>query len=295
MATSDESHPPGRSRGGQGHAGAAAGARFGIPQISTGDMLRAARREGTPLGKQAEEYMNQGQLVPDEVVIGLVEERLGQADAKGGFILDGFPRTIPQAEALDAAPGQAGARAHRGRRRQRPRGRAHRAAGRPAVLSQVTAPPTTSSSRRPRRRHAVTTDGDGADHARRRPARGDLPAPAEYQRKTAPLIDYYTSKRAAAQRRRRGRPRKVVLRPTSAPGCCGCHGDTSQEPGRDREAAAGQPGGRRRCWTPARRPASRASRTWDLNEIADQQAEGAGRQERLPRLPRLPGGRCAPR
>jgi adenylate kinase len=75
--------------------------RFGIPQISTGDMLRAARREGTPLGKKAEEYMTAGKLVPDEVVIGLVEERLQKADAKPGFILDGFPRTIPQAQALD--------------------------------------------------------------------------------------------------------------------------------------------------------------------------------------------------
>jgi adenylate kinase len=75
--------------------------RFGIPQISTGDMLRAARREGTPLGKRAEAYMNAGQLVPDEVVIGLVEERLQLQDAKAGFILDGFPRTIAQAEALD--------------------------------------------------------------------------------------------------------------------------------------------------------------------------------------------------
>jgi adenylate kinase len=76
--------------------------RFSIPQISTGDMLRAARREGTPLGKKAEEFMNAGQLVPDEVVIGLVEERLGKPDAKQGFILDGFPRTIPQADALGA-------------------------------------------------------------------------------------------------------------------------------------------------------------------------------------------------
>jgi adenylate kinase len=76
--------------------------RFGIPQISTGDMLRAARREGTPLGKKAEEFMTAGKLVPDEVVIGLVEERLQQPDAKAGFILDGFPRTIPQAQALDA-------------------------------------------------------------------------------------------------------------------------------------------------------------------------------------------------
>jgi adenylate kinase len=75
--------------------------RFGIPQISTGDMLRTARREGTPLGKQAEQYMNSGQLVPDSVVIGLVEERLERPDARAGFILDGFPRTLPQAKALD--------------------------------------------------------------------------------------------------------------------------------------------------------------------------------------------------
>lgn len=76
-------------------------ARFGIPQVSTGDMLRAARREGTPLGKEAEKYMNEGKLVPDSVVIGLVEERLQAKDAAGGFILDGFPRTVPQADALD--------------------------------------------------------------------------------------------------------------------------------------------------------------------------------------------------
>lgn len=75
--------------------------RLGVPQISTGDMLRAARREGTPLGREAEGYMNAGKLVPDEVVIGLVGERLEQPDARLGFILDGFPRTVPQAEALD--------------------------------------------------------------------------------------------------------------------------------------------------------------------------------------------------
>src|SRR5437660_10662294 len=89
---------PGAGKGTQAQKLAA---RFGIPQISTGDMLRAARRDGTPLGKKAEEYMTKGQLVPDEVVIGLVEERLAQPDAKAGFILDGFPRTIPQAQALD--------------------------------------------------------------------------------------------------------------------------------------------------------------------------------------------------
>lgn len=76
--------------------------KFAIPQISTGDMLRAARAAGTELGKQASEYMAAGKLVPDQVVIGLVRERLQLADAQKGFILDGFPRTVPQADALDA-------------------------------------------------------------------------------------------------------------------------------------------------------------------------------------------------
>jgi adenylate kinase len=76
--------------------------KFGVPKVSTGDMLRAALKEGTPLGKEAARYMNDGGLVPDSVVIGLVEERLQLPDAKPGFILDGFPRTVAQAEALAA-------------------------------------------------------------------------------------------------------------------------------------------------------------------------------------------------
>jgi adenylate kinase len=74
--------------------------RLGVPQISTGDMLRAARRAGTLLGREADTYMSAGKLVPDEVVIGLVDERLLEEDCQKGFILDGFPRTVPQAEAL---------------------------------------------------------------------------------------------------------------------------------------------------------------------------------------------------
>jgi adenylate kinase len=75
--------------------------KLGVPQISTGDMLRAARAAGTELGQAAEEFMSKGKLVPDDVVIGLVRERLQLDDAKAGFILDGFPRTVPQADALD--------------------------------------------------------------------------------------------------------------------------------------------------------------------------------------------------
>jgi len=72
-----------------------------IPQISTGDMLRAAVKANTPLGQEAQQYMNKGALVPDSVVIGLICERLKQTDTKGGFILDGFPRTVAQAESLE--------------------------------------------------------------------------------------------------------------------------------------------------------------------------------------------------
>jgi adenylate kinase len=76
--------------------------RLGIPQISTGDMLRQAREEQTELGKEAESYMKSGALVPDEVVVGIVRERLQADDCREGYILDGFPRSVAQAEALDA-------------------------------------------------------------------------------------------------------------------------------------------------------------------------------------------------
>jgi adenylate kinase len=76
---------------------------FNIPQISTGDMLRAAVKAGTPLGLEAKSYMDSGGLVPDAVIIGLVSERIKEADCKNGFLFDGFPRTIPQADAMKAA------------------------------------------------------------------------------------------------------------------------------------------------------------------------------------------------
>ncbi len=75
--------------------------KYGIPQISTGDLLRAAVSAGTQLGKEAKSYMDKGELVPDRVVLGMVEERLQQDDCKKGYILDGFPRNVAQAEALD--------------------------------------------------------------------------------------------------------------------------------------------------------------------------------------------------
>lgn len=75
--------------------------KFGIPAISTGNIIREALKNGTEMGLQAKSYMDAGSLVPDEVVIGIIKERLAKDDCQNGFILDGFPRTVPQAEALD--------------------------------------------------------------------------------------------------------------------------------------------------------------------------------------------------
>ena len=97
--------PPGAGKGTQAQRLCA---KLGVPQIATGDMLRAARKAGTELGRKADEFMARGALVPDEVVIGLVEERIQQPDASSGFVLDGFPRTVPQAEILDRILARAG-------------------------------------------------------------------------------------------------------------------------------------------------------------------------------------------
>ncbi|MCG7380757.1 MULTISPECIES: adenylate kinase [Paenibacillus] len=90
--------PPGAGKGTQAEVIVK---EFGIPHISTGDAFRLAIKQGTPIGLKAKEYMDQGLLVPDDVTIGIVEERLQQPDCREGFLLDGFPRTLSQAEALD--------------------------------------------------------------------------------------------------------------------------------------------------------------------------------------------------
>ncbi|MBR0739114.1 adenylate kinase [Bradyrhizobium liaoningense] len=90
--------PPGSGKGTQAQLLVQ---RYGIVQLSTGEMLRAAVAAGTPVGLKAKEIMASGGLVPDEVVVGIISDRIDQPDARGGFILDGFPRTVPQAEALD--------------------------------------------------------------------------------------------------------------------------------------------------------------------------------------------------
>ena len=86
---------------GKGTQAAVISERLNIPQISTGNIIREALRSGTEMGLKAKSFMDAGKLVPDEVVIGIIKDRLAQDDCKNGFILDGFPRTIPQAEALD--------------------------------------------------------------------------------------------------------------------------------------------------------------------------------------------------
>src|ERR1700758_1809129 len=90
--------PPGAGKGTQA---AQISEKYTIPHISTGDMLRASVKEGGEIGRLAKSYMDKGELVPDRVVIEIIKERLLRPDSRNGFILDGFPRTIPQAEALD--------------------------------------------------------------------------------------------------------------------------------------------------------------------------------------------------
>src|SRR3970040_1481584 len=89
--------PPGAGKGTQAKL---LTGRLGVPQVSTGDILRQAVANGTELGREAKSFMDRGALVPDEVVIGIIEERLRKPDCAQGYILDGFPRTLPQAEAL---------------------------------------------------------------------------------------------------------------------------------------------------------------------------------------------------
>lgn len=99
--------PPGAGKGTQAEK---VTETFGIPHISTGDAFRLAMKEGTPLGRKAKEYVDQGLLVPDDVTNGIVRERLRQDDCQNGFLLDGYPRTIPQAEALDGMLAEMGKR-----------------------------------------------------------------------------------------------------------------------------------------------------------------------------------------
>jgi len=97
--------PPGAGKGTQAKQLAE---RYGVPHISTGDMFREHVRRGTELGRKAKEVMDRGELVPDDIVVAMIEERIARPDCAAGFVLDGFPRTVPQAISLDALFGRTG-------------------------------------------------------------------------------------------------------------------------------------------------------------------------------------------
>lgn len=152
--------PPGSGKGTQ--AGRLV-EHLGVPQISTGDMLRAAVAADTPIGRKARSYMDQGKLVPDEVVIGVAEERLREPDATQGFILDGFPRTVPQAEALDALLERLGWKLER------------------CVSIEVDEDELVRRLAKRAEIEGRTDDNEAAIRTRM----------AEYRDKTAPLVEYY--------------------------------------------------------------------------------------------------------
>jgi adenylate kinase len=161
--------------------------RFGIPQISTGDMLRAAVKAGTPLGVEAKKVMDAGGLVSDDIIIGLVKERIAQPDCAKGFLFDGFPRTIPQADAMKAAgvkldlvleidvPDAAIIERMSGRR-------VHVASGR--TYHVVFNPPKVAGVDDATGEPLIQRDDDKEETVRKRLE--------VYQKQTRPLVDYYS-------------------------------------------------------------------------------------------------------
>jgi len=192
--------PPGAGKGTQA---ALINSRFGIPQISTGDMLRAAVKAGTPPGLAAKKVMDEGKLVSDDIIIGLVQGRLRAPDCKSGYLFDGFPRTIPQADALKGAgvaldyvleidvPDEAIIERMSGRRVHPASGRTYHIKFNPPKLEgrdDVTGEPL------------VQRDDDREETVRRRLQ--------VYRDQTRPLVDYY-SKWAASGDPRAPKYRKI--------------------------------------------------------------------------------------
>ena len=161
--------------------------KYGIPQVSTGDMLRAAVKAGTPLGLEAKKVMDSGGLVSDDIIIGLVKERIAQPDCAKGFLFDGFPRTIPQAEAMKQAgvpldvvleidvPDEAIIQRMSGRR-------VHVASGR--TYHVVFNPPKVAGKDDATGEDLIQRDDDKEETVRKRLS--------VYQNQTRPLVDYYS-------------------------------------------------------------------------------------------------------
>ena len=187
--------PPGAGKGTQAQALAR---EWGVPHIATGDMLREAVAAKTALGLEAKRHMDSGGLVPDDVVIGLVGERLAQPDAKAGCVLDGFPRTVAQAEALDALFARAGIALDRVIYFDVPRAellrrltgrRVCRACGRTFHL--VSAPPRVAGK---------CDDCGGELYQRADDSEATVATRLDvYQKQTAPLLDYYRGRRLLAE------------------------------------------------------------------------------------------------
>jgi adenylate kinase len=170
--------------------------RYGIPQVSTGDMLRAAMKAGNPLGLAAKAVMDRGELVSDDIIIGLVKERIAQEDCRSGFLFDGFPRTIPQAEAMKASgvalehvveiavPDAVIVERMSGRRVHVPSGRTYHVKYKPPrrdMVDDVTGEPL------------VQRADDHEETVRKRLA--------IYHRQTEPLVEYYSKWAASGDRK----------------------------------------------------------------------------------------------
>ena len=173
--------PPGAGKGTQARRLAD---RLGVPQVSTGDMRRASGAAVSEVGRRARAHMDAGELVPDEVVIGVTEERLEQRDAQQGFILDGFPRTVAQAEALDALLRKLNARLER--------------------CITISVGEDELVQRLLKRAHLERRSDDNEQAIRVRMA--------EYREKTAPLLDYYRAREVLAEVDGRGSVEEVAQR-----------------------------------------------------------------------------------